>query len=1199
MKSFRGGAKPVEQPTTGNKVTGGYLAQQLSAQRMSQGKSSATVERQSSGQRQPGTRGDMGYIAPTAQPVPEPPVEKTPEPAPAPPVEKEIAEPPDHDSDPIRRAPSGSHLCGMSGSMLFENDEAMEKLPTTYKEEMDKRRAWVSEVTTAMGDGGLVEFAQSYKTFGLHYLPSQKTWAYAEWVPDAKEVYLMGDFNGWDRQAVSLKKDEAAGFLDVWRCQIDPTVAKGLVPGSKYKLHVVPESGQPYDCMPAWCKQVTKTPDTGLLDAVVPDQQIGASLSKQWRNGADLRLYEVHVGMAKSSPDGKGSFSDVQKLLPRIVRDGYNAIMLIGVYQFDEYVPLGGKGMNFFAPESRFGTSAELKQLVKAAHEAGISILMSLDHTTPAPKEDAIHARYVEKGARLFNYEQFEVLRFLLGNIAYWMEEFGFDGFRFQYVEQMLYNNKGRWPPQDPEQIEDYVTGAHENNRSAIRYLMLATELVRSMGGVTIADDYTFFPGLCEPIAGCGLGFHFRQTCKANEHLQMLLRTKKDEEWSMTELVEVLNYAKKHRAEERQLACTEAFEDCIVGRRPLRIAMLAWETLHTIAAGGVAPHVTELAADLNKLGHEVHIFTRSTQPRTWEHEIMGVWYHEVAFDTSPDFVREIENMCNALVWACFEYEGRSGKRFDLFHGHDWLAAKGIVQLKAANRPTIFTMHSTETGRCGNVAYAGQSARIRGIEGEGCHIADRVICVSGVLADEVKSYYGIHGDKIRVVYNGIFADNIINMEWQDDWSGNTKKDKGFDVMDPVFLFVGRLAVQKGPDLLIEAIPMILQCRGDAKFVIVGDGHMKGALEARVNQLGIGHAVCFTGSVKSGSAHLKALFKSCDAVVVPSRNEPFGIVVLEAWAAGKPVVATTCGGPRDFVTPGQDGFLVDPQPNSIAWGCCEILKDFEQTKRMGIGAQGKAQTQFSWLNIASQTHDIYYEQLSLLGTPACRRADAGCPLGAFLLGSCRDGLGVFDKSIAADRGLALHKLIRLLVTSFGDATLTCMGSEFGSPDSFDARSHITGLRSHIKYGDADEKGLRYKHLELFEACMNRTANFLKWNLVPEVNVLVQDDDRKVLAFARGRCLFAFNFHPCNAADHYKIRYPGCPKDLQVVLNTDDVRFNGKSKGVTKVVVNQSLVTLCLPARTAMVLTSAEAAKSMQGDKVLSVSNVDFFIDLVKKM
>lgn len=300
----------------------------------------------------------------------------------------------------------------------------------------------------------------------------------------------------------------------------------------------------------------------------------------------------------------------------------------------------------------------------------------------------------------------------------------------------------------------------------------------------------------------------------------------------------------------------------------------------------------------------------------------------------------------------------------------------------------------------------------------------------------------------------------------------------------------------------------------------------------------------------------------------------------------------------MTPGQDGFLVDPEPGSIAWGCCEIVKDFDRSQRMGLGAQGKALHQFSWANIANQTAEIYYEQLSLLGTPLSRRKDAGCPLACFLMGNSRDAMGVFSEDIIADRGMSLHKLIRLLVTSCGsDASLTCMGSEFGFPDSFDARNHMQGPTSRIRYEDADEKGLRWKHLEFFEACMNRIAALLKWNSVPNVDVLVQDDNIKVLAFARGKCLFAFNFHPCNEVQRYKIRYPAGSSgtELVAVLDSDDARFNGKNRGVTSVVVEKDkYVTLSLAPRTAVVLATKDAARDLPGDQVLSIANVDDFID-----
>jgi len=515
----------------------------------------------------------------------------------------------------------------------------------------------------------------------------------------------------------------------------------------------------------------------------------------------------------------------------------------------------------------------------------------------------------------------------------------------------------------------------------------------------------------------------------------------------------------------------------------------------------------------------------------------------------------------------------------------------ISQLKAMGRRCVFTMHSTETGRCGNVAYAGQSATIRGIEGHACHAAERVIAVSGVLKEEVCNHYSVDGRKVEVIYNGIHAQPIVNMEWQDDWTGNTKRDKGFDVMAPMFLFVGRLAVQKGPDLLLDAIPMVLQARGDAKFVFVGDGHMKASLEAEANKRGIGHAVSFAGSVKSGTAHLKSLFKSCDAVVVPSRNEPFGIVVLEAWAAGKPVVATTCGGPRDFVQPDKDGFLVDPNPGSIAWGICKICENFDHARWMGSHAQEKALNEFNWAFIAQKTVNIYYEQINLHGAPFCRPRGLlqGQTLASELLGPHRDNMGATEENILVGRGLAMLKQCRLLAASLGgDGVLSWMGSELGQIDSPDLPRPANGYKDFtIDYASAENKGLKFKHLELFDLCLNRTSSALKWLADSTHTILAQDEEKKVLVYARGGCVFAFNFHPAETHAGYSVKIPTgvqVAKDLIVVLDSEIARFGGASGTSKPPSQAAGALTLTLPPRTGLVLGPGAAKTQLAADPLL---------------
>eukprot|EP00932_Pfiesteria_piscicida_P004284 SRR837773.14189.p2 GENE.SRR837773.14189~~SRR837773.14189.p2 ORF type:complete len:406 (+),score=143.73 SRR837773.14189:78-1220(+) len=377
-------------------------------------------------------------------------------------------------------------------------------------------------------------------------------------------------------------------------------------------------------------------------------------------------------------------------------------------------------------------------------------------------------------------------------------------------------------------------------------------------------------------------------------------------------------------------------------------------------------------------------------------------------------------------------------------------------------------------------------------------------------------------------------------------------------------------------------------------------MKAHLEAEAQRRGIGHAVHFAGSVKSGTTHLKALFKSCDAVIVPSRNEPFGIVVLEAWAAGKPVVATTCGGPRDFVTPDRDGYLVDPNPGSIAWGVCRICENFEHARWMGAQAREKALNEFNWAFIAMKTQDIYYQQLNLAGCPFARTAGAGqgASLAADLLGPHRGCMGVLEDNIVVDRGLALLKQSQLLASSLGsDGVLTWMGSEFGQIDSPDPPRPGNGFTDfRIAYEAADDKALKFKHVEMFNLCLNRTEAILRWLEDPIHMTLVEDEEAKVLAYARGGCVFVFNFHPTVGHDEFMIAVPvgvEVAQDLEVVLDSHDKRFGGAGKGTRKPAVARGKLSVALPPRTALVLAPAARAAALATDRWLS-SAVDDLID-----
>jgi glycogen synthase len=384
----------------------------------------------------------------------------------------------------------------------------------------------------------------------------------------------------------------------------------------------------------------------------------------------------------------------------------------------------------------------------------------------------------------------------------------------------------------------------------------------------------------------------------------------------------------------------------------MKIAMFSWETLHSQAIGGVAAHVTELAAALERRGHELHVFTRPGFGSGGVSRIEGVWYHYCPHNLNRDFVDEVQDMCRSFVWHFLQTENYTGT-FDVIHAHDWLASNAMVWIKQ-ERPhhrAVLTMHSTEYGRCGNHFGGGTSARIRDHERHGTYCADRVIAVSWALKRELTWMYNLPEDKCCTIYNGVPVhkyDGAVD-------SGEIKRHYGIGPLDPMILFSGRLATQKGPDLLVEAIPGLLRYYPNAKVVFAGDGHMRTELEHRSHQLGVSHAVRFVGHCR-GSEHIR-LYKACDAVCVPSRNEPFGITILEGWSASKPVVASQVGGPNEFVWHNVTGLKIHPTPESIGWGLGTLFTNFDWARWMGANGRQAAEAAFSWELIAQKTEQSY--------------------------------------------------------------------------------------------------------------------------------------------------------------------------------------------------------------------------------------------------
>ena len=382
----------------------------------------------------------------------------------------------------------------------------------------------------------------------------------------------------------------------------------------------------------------------------------------------------------------------------------------------------------------------------------------------------------------------------------------------------------------------------------------------------------------------------------------------------------------------------------------MRIGMFTWESLYSIKVGGIAPHVSELSEALAERGHEVHVFTRRGDFDAYD-KINRVHYQRVDFDKSGSLIEEMDSMSAAMYERFLKTQNVLGK-FDIVHGHDWhpVPALNLVKTDLAI-PYVLTIHSTEWGRNGNNPG---NAEISHQEWLGGYESSRLIVTTRCMQEELKSIYSIPENKISIIPNGIVSGKV--RKALDP--GQVKERYGIHPLAPVVLFCGRMSYQKGPDLLVYAAPHVLRERQDARFVFVGEGDMSSYCERRARELGIADACRFLGYVSS--AEKQELMNACDLVCVPSRNEPFGVVVLEAWDAGKSVVATEA---VSIIRNFEDGLLAYIQPESLAWCINRLLRSPEEMKSLALAGQSRIEKEFSWGRIAEKTEEVYADILGL--------------------------------------------------------------------------------------------------------------------------------------------------------------------------------------------------------------------------------------------
>lgn len=381
----------------------------------------------------------------------------------------------------------------------------------------------------------------------------------------------------------------------------------------------------------------------------------------------------------------------------------------------------------------------------------------------------------------------------------------------------------------------------------------------------------------------------------------------------------------------------------------LKIAFFCWESLYAERVGGLANAATHLAETLAQ-HHEVHFFTRGEGRDV---EINGVRYHYCR-PAGEDIVRYCSDMSRRMIDRFDEFDTPS---FDLLHFHDWHVVDVLHRLR--ERETIFTYHSTEFGRNGNApSTRWPFPEISGIERYGGSIAKRVTAVSSTLRREAMDLYKIPDWKIDVVPNGIVP---AHYQARVD-PAEVKRRYGFDPDSPLILFIGRLAWQKGPDMLVDAVPRLLREHAENEVAFIGDGQMRRALEARARSL----PVRFLGRLSD--TEYVTLLNASDTVAIPSRNEPFGLVLLEAWSAGRCVVASDVGGLSENIEHGADGVKVQPHPDSIAEGLSLVADSPGKALSMGQKGLSKVKRCFGWSRVAERMEDSYHK-ITEQNTPLC--------------------------------------------------------------------------------------------------------------------------------------------------------------------------------------------------------------------------------------
>ena len=453
----------------------------------------------------------------------------------------------------------------------------------------------------------LKDFANGHNFYGFHHV--EGGWYYREWAPSADQLYLEGEFNNWNPTSHPMKRLDGEN----WELYLpgDDT----LWHGCKVKT-VVDYHGSRTEHLPLYIRRVIQNKSNNTFDAEVVDDRRAFPWTDQDFVGEDqLYIYEAHVGMAQE--EGRiGTYREfATKVLPRIKKAGYNTVQLMAIMEHPYYGSFGYQVSNFFAASSWFGHPEDLKYLVNRAHKLGIRVLLDLVHSHAVKKtaeginmfdgtvwqffHDGEKGEHPAWGTKCFDYGKTGVLHFLLSNLKFWLEEYHFDGFRFDGVTSMLYHDHGLGT--DFNSNDKYFS--MNTNVDAISYLQLANELIRQVkpNAITIAEDMSGMPGMCLPIEDGGIGFDYRLAMGLPDMWIKATKTQ-DEFWDINKMWGDMCL---RRPGENSVAYVESHDQALVGDKTM-IFRLADANMYTDMEKTTHNPIIDRAIALHKM---IRLFT--------------------------------------------------------------------------------------------------------------------------------------------------------------------------------------------------------------------------------------------------------------------------------------------------------------------------------------------------------------------------------------------------------------------------------------------------------------------------------------------------------------------------------------------------------------------------------------------------------------